>query len=197
MRDLIRKVLNEHINESNKLEPSVKEFLLNYWEKNGTELTPFKYLNIDPWNHEKEIDALKVKFHGGFYKAYELAEKEVGIGETIHISDGGYEFDMTPLSVGIISMNTKTPDENPYGVEIGASVRITNGSVQLLNNDDNYRWDLFDLFHRDNDISSDDLYEITMEISDTCKEYFHDIFEKYGLSFSTLRHTYSDSWRKE
>jgi len=220
MRGLIRKILREDLEyshvtdaspESNeyemseehfvgykkpdKLKPEVEEFLFKYWSKNGTELTPFRYLNIDPFNHEKEIDILKVKFHGGFYKAYELAKKEIGIGKKVHISDGGYEFDMTPLAVGIIKKNTNTPDEDPYEMEIGVNVKITNGSVMFLDGDNDYRWDFFDLFHRDNDgIDEDTLYEVTTEISGAAKEYFYPIFEKYGLNFDGLNHNYRESW---
>jgi len=221
MRELIRKILREdleysHVTDASpesdeyemsegwegvpkkeELSPQVEEFLFDYWGKNGTELTPCRYIGIDCLKYEQEIDKLKIKFHGGFYKAYELAKKEIGIGKKVHISDGGYEFDMTPLGVGIIKANTKNPDEDPYEMEIGVNVKITNGSVMFLDGDNDYRWDFFDLFHRDNDgIDEDTLYEVTTEISGAAKEYFYPIFEKYGLYFGGLNHNYREAWMR-
>ena len=220
MKELIRKILREdleysHVTDAsadsdeyemsegwegvpkkNELSPQVKEFLFDYWSKNGTELTPCRYIGIDCLTYEEEIDKLKIEYYGGFYKSYELAKKGIDIGKKVHISDGGYEFDLTPLSVGIIKQDTDNPDENPYDVEIGVNVRISDGSVQLLNNDSNYRWDFFDLFHRDNDIDEDTLFEIVTEISGAAKEHFYPIFDKYGLFLGGLSHNYRDAWRK-
>ena len=49
-----------------ELSPQVKEFLFDYWGKNGTELTPCRYIGINCLEYEKEIDKLKLKFHGGY-----------------------------------------------------------------------------------------------------------------------------------
>jgi hypothetical protein len=199
MRDLIRKVLNEHPFtpiESNELDSGIKEFLFNYWEKNGTELTPFKYLNIDPLGQSDEVDILKIEFHGGFDNAMKLAEEEIGIGKKIHLSSGGYEFDFTPKSFGVIHTNDRYPEGSPQHKELGMSGVISDGSVRLLNTDDNYRWEFVELFHMDNEISEDDLYEITVEVSMIIKEYYLDITDKYGLYMSGLHHNYKDAWRE-
>lgn len=221
MRELIRKILREDLEYSyvtdasperneyemsehnfvgykkpDDLDPKVKDFLFQYWSQNGTEKTPCRYIGVDCLEYEVEIDKLKIEYYGGFYKSYELAKKEVDIGKKVHISDGGYEFDLTPLSVGIIKQDTDNPDENPYDVEIGVNVRISDGSVQLLNDDSNYRLDFFDLFHRDNDIDEDTLFEIVTEISGAAKEHFYPTFDKYGLFLGGLSHNYKDVWRK-
>jgi hypothetical protein len=73
---------------------------------------------------------------------------------------------------------------------------ISDGSVRLLNTDDNYRWEFVELFHMDNEISEDDLYEITVEVSMIIKEYYLDITDKYGLYMSGLHHNYKDAWRE-
>ena len=110
MRELIRKILKEdleysHVTDASpesdeyemsegwegapkekELSPQVEEFLFDYWGKNGTELTPCRYIGINCLEHEQEIDKLKIKFYGGYDKALELAKKEIGIGKKRHIS---------------------------------------------------------------------------------------------------------------
>ena len=219
MRELIRKILKEdleysHVTDASpesdeyemsegwegvpkkkELSPQVEEFLFDYWGKNGTELTPCRYIGLNCLEHEQEIDKLKIKFHGGYDKALELAKKEIGIGKKRHISSGGYEMDVTPLAFGVISRKTHTPDENQYDVELGMKVRITNGSVQFLDRDDDTRWDFDELFMIDHGISSDDLYEVTTEIGMTVKEPFLDIADKYGLFMTGMDHNYKNAWR--
>ena len=47
--------------------------------------------------------------------------------------------DVTPLEFwGYQYKTTHNPDENPYGVDLGMKVRVTNGSVQFLDGDDDY-----------------------------------------------------------
>lgn len=219
MRELIRKILKEDLEYSyvtdaspesdeyemsegwegvpkkKELSPQVKEFLFDYWGKNGTELTPCRYIGINCLEYEKEIDKLKIKFYGGYDKAFELAKKEIGIGKKIHISSGGYEMDVTPLAFGVISRKTHSPDENPYGVDLGMKVRITNGSVQFLDRDDDTRWDFDELFMIDHGIDVDDLYEVTSEITMAVKEHFLDIVDKYGLFMTGMDHNYKNAWR--
>jgi hypothetical protein len=178
-----------------ELSPQVEEFLFDYWSKNGTELTPCRYIGINCLEYEEEIDKLKIKFYGGYDKALELAKKEIGIGKKRHISSGGYEMDVTPLSIGIISRTEGNPDENPYGTELGMKVRITNGSVQFLDRDDDTRWDFDELFMIDHDIHQDDLYEVTTEIGMAAKESFLDIIDKYGLYMTGMDHNYRNAWR--
>jgi len=102
--------------------------------------------------------------------------------------------DVTPLSIEVINKTTDNPDENPYGVELGMKVRVSNGSVQILNGDDNYRWDFDELFNVDHGIGVDDLYEITTEIGMTAKEDFLNIIDKYGLYMTGMDHNYKNAW---
>ncbi len=185
----------EGIPKKEEISPQVEEFLFEYWSKNGTELTPCRYIGINCLEHEEEIDKLKIKFYGGYDKALELAKKEIGIGKKRHISSGGYEMDVTPLGVGVISSKKGNPDENPYDTELGMKVRITNGSVQFLDRDDDYRWDFDELFNIDHGIDVDDLYEITTEIGMTAKEHFLNIIDKYGLFMTGMDHNYKNAWR--
>lgn len=193
MKDLIRKILIEETQKNEVfIDENVKNFLFSYWEKNGTELTPYRYLGLDTRNPEvdKTVDKLKIEFYGGYNNALELAKKELGMNEKIHISDGGYEFDFTTLAVGFLERK-----EDDF-VSVGFQVRITDGSVQFLDGDDDYRWDLDELFHGDNNVDEDTLFQVSIEISGSIKEYLHEIFEKYGLFVKILHHNYRDAWQK-
>jgi hypothetical protein len=92
MKELIRKILREdleysHVTDASpksdeyemsegwqgapkkkELSPQVEEFLFDYWSKNGTELTPCRYIGINCLEYEEEIDKLKIKFYGGYEK---------------------------------------------------------------------------------------------------------------------------------
>ena len=195
MKDLIRKILIEETQKNEVfIDENVKNFLFSYWEKNGTELTPLRYLGFSDRDYsvDVEIDKLKVEFYGGYFNALESAKKEWGMDQKIHISDGGYEFDMTVKAIGFFQTRIKRHES----AALGAQVRITGGSVQFLSDDDDYRWDFDELFHGDNEIDEDTLYEVTMEISGAIREYLNDIFDKYGLTVEGLHHNYREAWRK-
>jgi len=195
MKDLIRKILFEETQKNEVfIDENIKKFLFSYWEKNGTELTPLRYLGFSDRDYsvDVEIDKLKVEFYGGYFNALESAKKELGMDQKIHISDGEYEFDITVKSIGFFKANITRHES----AALGAHVRITDGSVEFLNGDPVYRWDFDELFHGGNEIDEDTLYEVTMEISGAIREYLNDIFDKYGLTVETLYHNYRDAWRK-
>lgn len=196
MKDLIRKILIEETQKNEDfIDENVKKFLFSYWEKNGTEFTPLRYLGFSDRDYsvDIEIEKLKVEFYGGYFNALESAKKELGMDQKIHISDGGYEFDIKVRGVGFFKANITRHES----AALGAQVRITDGSVQFLDgDDDNYRWDFNELFYGGNEIDEDTLYEVTMEISGAIKEYLNDIFDKYGLTVEVLHHNYRDAWRK-
>ena len=195
MKDLIRKILIEETQKNEDLiDEKVKNFLFSYWEKNGTELTPIRYLGFSDRDYsvDVEIDKLKVEFYGGYFNALESAKKELGMDQKIHISDGEYKFDITVKSIGFFKANITRHES----AALGAQVRITDGSVKFLNGNDDYRWSFNELFYQTNKIDEDTLYEITMEISGAIREYLNDIFDKYGLTVENLYHNYRDAWRK-
>lgn len=195
MKDLIRKILIEETQKNEVfIDENVKNFLFSYWEKNGTELTPLRYLGFSERDYsvDIEIEKLKVEFYGGYFNALESAKKELGMDQKIPISDGEYRFDITVKSIGFFQPRIKRHES----AALGAQVRITDGSVKFLNGDDDYRWDFDELFYGDNNIDEDTLYEITMEISGAIREYLNDIFDKYGLTVEGLHHNYRDAWRK-
>lgn len=195
MKDLIRKILIEETQKNEIfIDENVKKFLFSYWEKNGTELTPLRYLGFSDRDYsvDIEIEKLKVEFYGGYFNALESAKKELGMDQKIHISDGGYEFDITVRAIGFFQSRIKRHES----AALGAQVRITDGSVQFLDGDDDYRWDFDELFHGDNEVDEDTLYEVTMEISGAIREYLNDIFDKYGLTIEGLNHNYREAWRK-
>jgi hypothetical protein len=186
----------EKVGDIEDLDLKTKEFLFKYWNENGTHKTPFRYIGLDELTHELEVDKLKVEFYGGYDKALELLKEELGIGKKVHISDAGYEFDFTPLDLSIIEQRTDNPDKNPYDVDLGVNGLVTDGSVRLLNDNDNYKWDFDELFSGNNDIDEDTLYEIIGEISIAIREHLFNVFDKYGLFIGGLHHNYKDAWRK-
>ena len=206
MRELIRKILKEdleysHVTDASpesdeyemsegwegipkkeELSPQVEEFLFEYWSKNGTELTPCRYIGINCLEHEEEIDKLKIKFYGGIDKAFELALKEIKFFQPMKIVDGGYDFNFIPIS---------TKDRDVVGSnQYGTHGVITKGHVYLSDLDVTH--DFAVIFGSDDGIVDPDFKdEVSWEIRGAINEKFQDIFDKYGLLHNYVSYKFS------